>query len=181
MMAGACMKQFIHELRAEAGMSGLNDWALRRAIDQGKASALLDLYNGACSMEPFPKLDIGTVPQIDPLTGMTIPSEPYKAPEPRVGTERTRRNEQVEQVEQSEQVSANVKHRHYFRDISKLTELDVYRICDLYVDDRSGATQHAIKKLLLPGQRGAKDRAKDIQEAVDTLNRKLQMIKEDAA
>jgi hypothetical protein len=94
MMAGACMKQFIHELKREAEMSGLNDWALRRAIDQGKSSALLDMYNDACGMTPFPKLDIGAVPQIDPLTGLTIPSEPYKAPEPRVGTERTRQTDE---------------------------------------------------------------------------------------
>jgi hypothetical protein len=70
-------------------------------------------------------------------------------------------------------------HSYYFRDVSKLTDLDVYRICDLFVDDRSGATQHALKKILLPGQRGGKDRMKDYQEAVDTLNRKIEMMKED--
>jgi hypothetical protein len=82
-----------------------------------------------------------------------------------------------------ESVSANVntrKHSHYFRDVSKLTMIDVYRVCDLFgVDDPSGATQHAIKKLLLPGKRGAKDAEKDLREAIDTLNRKLQMIREE--
>lgn len=73
------------------------------------------------------------------------------------------------------------KHNHYFRDVSRLSELDVYRVCDLFCDDRSGATQHAVKKLLLPGQRGAgKDRMKDLQEAIDTLNRRLEMMREDA-
>ena len=74
------------------------------------------------------------------------------------------------------------KHSHYFRSVKNLTEIDVYRICDMFrVDDHSGAIQHALKKLLLPGQRGAgKDQRKDIQEAVDTLQRKLQMMDEDA-
>lgn len=74
------------------------------------------------------------------------------------------------------------KHNHYFKDVERLTEVDVYRVCQLFnIDDPSGAIQHAIKKLLLPGQRGAgKDRRKDIQEAVDTLTRKLEMMDEDA-
>lgn len=75
------------------------------------------------------------------------------------------------------------KHGHYFKGVRHLTEVDVYRVCDLFrVDDPSGATQHAIKKLLLPGQRGGgKERAKDYREAVDTLLRRLEMLEEDAA
>lgn len=74
------------------------------------------------------------------------------------------------------------KHNHYFKDVNNLTEVDVYRVCQLFnVDDPSGAIQHAIKKLLLPGQRGAgKDRRKDIQEAIDTLKRRLEMMDEDS-
>lgn len=74
------------------------------------------------------------------------------------------------------------KHNHYFKDVSYLTEVDVYRVCQMFgIEDSSGAIQHAVKKLLLPGQRGAgKDRRKDIQEAVDTLTRKLEMMDEDA-
>lgn len=73
------------------------------------------------------------------------------------------------------------KHNHYFKDVTHLTEIDVYRVCQLFnVDDPSGAIQHAIKKLLLPGQRGAgKDRRKDIQEAIDTLKRRLEMMDEE--
>jgi len=73
------------------------------------------------------------------------------------------------------------RHFHYFKDVSQLTELDVYRVCELFqVEDYSGATQHAIKKLLLPGQRGGgKDRAKDLREARDTLMRRLEMLIED--
>lgn len=73
------------------------------------------------------------------------------------------------------------KHSHYFKPVEHLTEVDVYRVCDIFqVNDCSGATQHAIKKLLLPGQRGGgKSNTKDIKEAVDTLNRKLEMLEED--
>lgn len=82
-----------------------------------------------------------------------------------------------------EPVSTNVNariHPHYFKDVSKLREVDVYRVCQLFgVDDPSGATQHAIKKLLVSGKRGVKDSERDIREAIDTLNRRLQMIAED--
>ena len=72
------------------------------------------------------------------------------------------------------------KHSHYFKDVSNLNTIDVYRICDLCeVDDKSGATQHAVKKLLCAGQRGAKDKRKDLEEARDTIIRKLQMMDED--
>lgn len=74
------------------------------------------------------------------------------------------------------------KHSHYFKSTRNLTEVDVYRVCDLFkVTDHSGCIQHAIKKLLLPGNRGIKTEAQDIQEAVDTLNRKLEMLREDAS
>lgn len=74
-----------------------------------------------------------------------------------------------------------MKHSHYFRDVSTLTEVDVYRVCDLFqVNDPSGATQHAVKKLLLPGQRGGgKDLRKDLQEAADTIARRIEMLDED--
>lgn len=68
------------------------------------------------------------------------------------------------------------RHLHYFKDVSQINEIDVYRVCELFgVDDPSGATQHAVKKILCAGQRGAKDRAKDYQEAIDTLTRRVEM------
>lgn len=78
---------------------------------------------------------------------------------------------------------SNRKHGHYFKSVEHLTEVDVYRVCEMFkVQDCSGATQHAIKKLLLPGQRGAgKDQRKDYQEAVDTLQRRIDMMDEDMA
>lgn len=68
------------------------------------------------------------------------------------------------------------KHSHYFKDVRHLDYLDIYQVCKLFeVDDPSHCTQHSIKKLLMSGKRGAKDKMKDIIEARDTLNRYLQI------
>lgn len=69
-------------------------------------------------------------------------------------------------------------HSHYFKDVSKLKTIDVYRVLELFgVTDQ--ALGHAIKKLLVAGGRGAgKSIEKDIQEAVDTLLRRLEMKRE---
>lgn len=71
------------------------------------------------------------------------------------------------------------KHAHYFKDVAHLTELDVYRVLDLFgiTDQRIG---HSIKKLLVAGGRGAgKDIERDIDEVIDTLLRRKEMILED--
>lgn len=71
-----------------------------------------------------------------------------------------------------------MKHAHYLKDISHLKTLDVYRACQLFgVTDP--AIQHAVKKLLCAGGRGAKTYEQDLREAVDSINRALQMIAED--
>lgn len=71
------------------------------------------------------------------------------------------------------------KHAHYFKDVSNLDTIDVYRVLDLFnVTDQT--LGHAIKKLLVAGGRGAgKDFRKDVQEAIDTLQRRLEMLNED--
>lgn len=70
------------------------------------------------------------------------------------------------------------KHSHYKKDVSHLSVIDVYRVLELYGVE-SHAVGHAIKKLLCGGQRGAKGRKQDIQEAIDSLNRELEMVTED--
>lgn len=68
------------------------------------------------------------------------------------------------------------KHSHYFKDVRHLDYVDIYQVCKLFeVNDPSHCTQHSIKKLLMSGKRGAKDKMKDIIEARDTLNRYLQI------
>lgn len=77
-------------------------------------------------------------------------------------------------------LAARSKHQHYFKPVAHLTEIDVYRVITLFaVTDPCIA--HAVKKLLLPGQRGAgKGEGKDIQEAIDTLKRWQEMRAEDS-
>jgi len=69
------------------------------------------------------------------------------------------------------------KHSHYHKDVSHLQTIDIYAVCELFgVNDPSGARQHAIKKLLCAGTRGAKSERQDLQEAADTINRRIQML-----
>lgn len=70
-------------------------------------------------------------------------------------------------------------HSHYFKDVSHLGAIDVYRVADLFGVTHP-ALQHALKKVLATGTRGIKDARQDAQEAIDSLNRYLAMVKEDA-
>lgn len=70
------------------------------------------------------------------------------------------------------------KHSHYFKDVSHLDHVDVYRVLELF-GVREHAIGHAIKKLLVAGNRGSKNQPQDIQEAIDTLVRYQEMQKED--
>lgn len=70
------------------------------------------------------------------------------------------------------------KHSHYFKDVSNLLELDVYRVLKLF-DVTDPCIQHAVKKLLCAGGRGVKDVDKDVHEAIDSLLRYEEMRKED--
>lgn len=70
-------------------------------------------------------------------------------------------------------------YEHYYKNVKHLSFIDVYRVIDLF-GVTSAPLQHAIKKLLCAGYRGVKDHEKDIREAIDALNRHLQMIAEDS-
>lgn len=72
-----------------------------------------------------------------------------------------------------------MSHDHYKKDVSHLKQVDVYRVLDLF-NVTQPALQHAVKKVLCAGQRGAKDYAKDLQEAIDSISRALQMHAEDS-
>jgi hypothetical protein len=64
-----------------------------------------------------------------------------------------------------------MKHSHYFKPVLGLSHVDVYRVLKLF-DVTDPCLQHAIKKLLVAGGRGAgKDISVDVQEAVDSLAR----------
>ncbi len=66
------------------------------------------------------------------------------------------------------------KYSHYYKDVSTLKVIDVYRVLSLF-EVTNPCIQHAVKKLLCTGKRGQKDFLKDVVEARDTLNRFLEM------
>ena len=70
-------------------------------------------------------------------------------------------------------------HQHYYKDVSHLNTIDVYRVLKLF-NVTDPCIQHAVKKLLVAGGRGAgKSIERDLREARDSINRALQMIAED--
>jgi hypothetical protein len=71
-----------------------------------------------------------------------------------------------------------MKHSHYFKNVQHLDGIDVYRVLELF-NVTDPCLQHAIKKLLCAGGRGAKDMEQDVQEAMDTLERWQDMQVED--
>lgn len=72
------------------------------------------------------------------------------------------------------------KHSHYFKNVGHLEYIDVYRVLHLF-QVRDEPVCHAIKKLLCSGNRGIKDKRTDICEAIDSLNRAIEMMDEDAS
>lgn len=76
--------------------------------------------------------------------------------------------------------TSHSKHPHYYKDVKHLETVDVYRVLELF-SVVNPCIQHAVKKLLVAGGRGAgKDQSRDIQEAIDSLVRWQQMRDEDA-
>ena len=71
-----------------------------------------------------------------------------------------------------------MKHNHYFKSTVHLDAVDVYRVLGLF-NVTNPCLQHAVKKLLCAGGRGAKDMEQDVQEAMDTLERYQDMCRED--
>ncbi len=68
---------------------------------------------------------------------------------------------------------------HYFKVLPPgCRHVDVYRVLQLF-EVTDPALQHAVKKLLCAGARGAKDKAQDVAEAIATLRRWQQMRSEE--
>lgn len=78
----------------------------------------------------------------------------------------------------SNQDTESRPHAHYFKDVRHLDYIDVYRVIDLFAVEHP-AMQHALKKVLAAGERGAKSQTQDAQEAIDSLQRFLEMKTED--
>lgn len=73
-----------------------------------------------------------------------------------------------------------MSHDHYFRDVSALKSVDVYRLLELF-GVICPVAQHVFKKALAAGQRGHKSLRKDWQDIADSAARRLQMMDEDEA
>lgn len=71
-------------------------------------------------------------------------------------------------------------HSHYFKDVGHLKSIDVYRVIDLF-GVQHPCLQHAAKKIICAGQRGHKDQWRDVQDAIDSLQRWQEMSAEDNA
>ena len=70
-------------------------------------------------------------------------------------------------------------YQKYFKNVKHLDEVDVYRVLNLF-DVTDHALGHAVKKLLLCGVRtGGKTHIQEVVEARDTLNRWVEMERED--
>lgn len=68
---------------------------------------------------------------------------------------------------------------HYYKELpAKTTHLDVYRVLDSFGVRRS-TVQHAVKKLLVTGGRGAKNELQDLLEAKASIERAIEMILEE--
>lgn len=88
-----------------------------------------------------------------------------------------------EQIEYIRAINAKLsddapKYKHYFKDITNLNKIDIYRVLALW-EVQHPCLQHAAKKILAAGNRGYKDTAKDVQEAIDSLLRWQEMQEED--
>ena len=77
-------------------------------------------------------------------------------------------NDQYAEIEQVR------KHRHYFKDVSNIAEIDVYAVLKLF-DVTDPCLQHIIKKALCAGKRGHKDMMEDLQNIVDTAIRAVEL------
>ena len=87
--------------------------------------------------------------------------EPFLTPE-------TTLNDQYAEIEQVR------KHRHYFKDVSNIAEIDVYTVLKLF-DVTDPCLQHIVKKALCAGKRGHKDMMEDLQNIVDTAIRAVEL------
>lgn len=69
------------------------------------------------------------------------------------------------------------KHSHYFKECP-YEKIDVYRVIEIFgITDP--CLQHALKKILVTGNRGHKDAEKDVQDIIDSCTRWQTMRQEE--
>lgn len=77
-------------------------------------------------------------------------------------------NDQYAEIEQVR------KHRHYFKDVSNIAEIDVYTVLKLF-EVSDPCLQHIVKKALCAGKRGHKDMMEDLRNIIDTAIRAVEL------
>lgn len=80
-------------------------------------------------------------------------------------------------IQQSGRVDRSKPRNKYDRQIIPGVYVDVYDVLQAF-DPQSKAIDHAVKKLLAPGQRGVKDRITDLKEAISSIQREIDRIGE---
>lgn len=99
----------------------------------------------------------------------------------RINNAATPEEDEEWQAMEERQKQRQSRYSAYFKDVSHLEVVDVYRTVELFGCEKHGhPISHAAKKLLLTGSRtGGKDVETDVREAIDTLRRWLEMRQED--
>ena len=69
----------------------------------------------------------------------------------------------------------HVEEKNKYKVELKGVSFDVYDVLNAF-NVTCPARQHAIKKLLKTGQRGFKDERKDLNEAIDSINRSIELL-----
>ncbi len=65
---------------------------------------------------------------------------------------------------------------HYHRDTKGMASVDIYAIMHLFgITDDSGSLHHALKKLMVSGERGVKPSSQDTKEAILSLIRYMEI------
>lgn len=68
------------------------------------------------------------------------------------------------------------KHHHYHKPTNGAETVDVYWVLSAWEVD-CHAIGHAVKKLLNAGQRGVKTKEQDLREAIDSIERAIELLK----
>jgi len=74
-------------------------------------------------------------------------------------------------AEDSQEVN---EYPHYFKPVPTTSHVDVYWVLTAW-EVHCPAVAHAVKKLLCAGQRGVKDRVRDLEEAVASVKRAIEL------
>lgn len=71
--------------------------------------------------------------------------------------------------------AAKNKHTHYHKPTNGIEAVDVYWVLNAWEVD-CHAIGHAVKKLLNAGQRGVKTKEQDLREAIDSIERAIELL-----